>query len=132
MRCLAIAAITLLLATGCGQQEAAVSCGKLQVVTLLKAILGLVPIVQGNVEVVSGTVNRRQGRVAYVPQVASVNWRFPQVIGWAAVQGILAAIAGIYGSYYLNLPAGPAIVLVNTAIFGAVLLFAPRSRRLGH
>lgn len=58
--------------------------------------------------------------------------RFPQVIGWAAIQGILAAIAGIYGSYYLNLPAGPAIVLVNTAIFGAVLLFAPRSRRLGH
>ncbi|HZG67506.1 MAG TPA: metal ABC transporter permease [Herpetosiphonaceae bacterium] len=58
--------------------------------------------------------------------------RFPQVIGWAAVQGIVAAIAGIYSSYYINIPAGPSIVLVNTAVFGAVLVLAPRSRRLGH
>ena len=58
--------------------------------------------------------------------------RFPQVVGWAAVQGIVAAVAGIYASYYINIPAGPAIVLVNTAIFGAVLVLAPSSRRLGH
>ena len=58
--------------------------------------------------------------------------RFPQVIGWAAMQGIVAAIAGIYSSYYINIPAGPSIVLVNTAVFGAVLVLAPRSRRLGH
>jgi ABC-type Mn2+/Zn2+ transport system permease subunit len=58
--------------------------------------------------------------------------RFPEVIAWATIQGIIAAIAGIYSSYYFNLPAGPAIVLVNTVMFGAVLLLAPRSRRLGH
>jgi ABC-type Mn2+/Zn2+ transport system permease subunit len=58
--------------------------------------------------------------------------RFPQVIGWAAVQGTVAAVAGIYSSYYINIPAGPSIVLVNTAVFGAVLVLAPRSRRLGH
>ena len=58
--------------------------------------------------------------------------RFPQVIGWAAVQGSVAAVAGIYSSYYINIPAGPSIVLVNTAVFGAVLVLAPRSRRLGH
>ena len=57
--------------------------------------------------------------------------RFPQVIAWAAAQGIVAAILGIYSSYYINIPAGPAIVLVNTAAFAAVLLLAPRSRRLG-
>lgn len=57
--------------------------------------------------------------------------RFPQVMFWAGVQGVVAAIAGIYGSYYFNIPAGPAIVLVNTLLFGAVLLLAPRSSRLG-
>ena len=34
-------------------------------------------------------------------------------------------------AYYLNMPADPAIVLVNTAAFVAVLLLAPRALRLG-
>lgn len=55
--------------------------------TLLKAILGLVPIMQGRVEVVGGAVDRRQGRVAYVPQVASVNWRFPASVLDVVVMG---------------------------------------------
>ncbi len=57
--------------------------------------------------------------------------RFPQVMVWAGVQGVLAAIVGIYFSYYLNVPAGPAIVLANTLVFVAVLVLAPPSRRLG-
>jgi ABC-type Mn2+/Zn2+ transport system ATPase subunit len=55
--------------------------------TLLKAVLGLVPVVRGEVEVVGGPVNRRQGRVAYVPQVASVNWRFPASVLDVVVMG---------------------------------------------
>jgi manganese/iron transport system permease protein len=57
--------------------------------------------------------------------------RLPQVIVWAGVQGVAAAIVGVYLSYYVNIPAGPAIVLVNTIIFGITLLLVPRSRRLG-
>jgi ABC-type Mn2+/Zn2+ transport system permease subunit len=57
--------------------------------------------------------------------------RFAQVIAWAGIQGVLAAVTGLYLSYYLNIPAGPAIVLVNTLVFAVVLLAAPRSRRLG-
>src|SRR5919205_1204656 len=47
--------------------------------TLIKAILGLVPAT-GSVAVCGGQVNRRQGRVAYVPQIATVNWRFPATV----------------------------------------------------
>ncbi len=48
--------------------------------TLLKAILGLVPTAGGSVRVNGGPVNRRNGEVAYVPQIASVNWRFPATV----------------------------------------------------
>lgn len=48
--------------------------------TLLKAILGLVPIAHGTVRVAGAPVNRRNGQVAYVPQSASINWRFPATV----------------------------------------------------
>ena len=45
--------------------------------TLLKAILGLVPRVAGIVTVGGAPVVRRGGRIAYVAQRDTVNWRFP-------------------------------------------------------
>lgn len=46
--------------------------------TLLKAVLGLVPIEQGSVEVLGRSVERRTRRlVGYVPQREDVDWNFP-------------------------------------------------------
>ncbi|MEL6911869.1 MAG: metal ABC transporter permease [Cyanobacteria bacterium J06643_13] len=39
--------------------------------------------------------------------------------------GVASSIAGMYLSYYYNLPSGPAIVLVASAIFSLALLFSP-------
>ena len=55
--------------------------------TLLKAILGLVPVAHGTVTVAGGKVNRRNGRAAYVPQAATVNWRFPASVLDVVVMG---------------------------------------------
>jgi manganese/iron transport system permease protein len=41
------------------------------------------------------------------------------------VIGVISSIAGMYLSYYYNLPSGPAIVLVASAIFVVTLLFSP-------
>ncbi len=46
----------------------------------------------------------------------------------AALFGALSAVAGLYLSYYLNLPSGPAMVLVCTAIFLLALLLSHRHR----
>jgi manganese/iron transport system permease protein len=42
-----------------------------------------------------------------------------------ALIGMFACVTGIYISYYHNLPSGPAIVLVSSAIFLLSLLFSP-------
>lgn len=39
--------------------------------------------------------------------------------------GVVSSIAGMYLSYYYNLPSGPAIVLVASSIFILALLFSP-------
>ena len=43
----------------------------------------------------------------------------------AAAIGTLAAIVGLYASFYLNVASGPAVVLVATGIFALVFLLAP-------
>jgi len=43
----------------------------------------------------------------------------------AALIGVLSSVAGLYLSYYAGVASGAAIVLVCTAIFGLVALFAP-------
>jgi ABC-type Mn2+/Zn2+ transport system permease subunit len=52
--------------------------------------------------------------------------RLPSMMATAAVIGALANVTGLYLSYYANIASGPAMVLVATAIFGVVFLFAPR------
>jgi ABC-type Mn2+/Zn2+ transport system permease subunit len=44
----------------------------------------------------------------------------------AALIGALSGVAGLYASYYLDVASGPAVVLVATAVFIAVFLFAPQ------
>jgi manganese/iron transport system permease protein len=47
------------------------------------------------------------------------------IMGLGAMIGVIAGITGIYTSYYLNIPSGPAIVLVIFSFFFLALLFSP-------
>ncbi len=53
----------------------------------------------------------------------------------AAAIGAFSGVTGVYVSYYLSIASGPAVVLVSTAVFVLVFLFAPKrgvvTRRLG-
>lgn len=51
--------------------------------------------------------------------------RLPTMMVVAAVLGVVANVIGLYVSYYLNIASGPTMVLVATAFFGVVFLFAP-------
>jgi manganese/iron transport system permease protein len=42
-----------------------------------------------------------------------------------AVFGVISSVTGVYLSYFFNLPSGPAIVLVSSALFLTALLFSP-------
>ena len=42
-----------------------------------------------------------------------------------AIFGIISSIAGMYISYYLNVPSGAAIVLVVSCLFVLALLLSP-------
>jgi manganese/iron transport system permease protein len=48
-----------------------------------------------------------------------------QVMVLGAFLGIIASVSGVYTSYYLNIPSGPAIVLVTFGLFLLALLFSP-------
>lgn len=52
--------------------------------------------------------------------------RLPTMMVVAALIGATANVTGLYLSYYVNIASGPAMVLVATAIFGMVFLFAPQ------
>jgi manganese/iron transport system permease protein len=47
------------------------------------------------------------------------------VMALGAILGIIASISGVYASYYLNIPSGPAIVLVTFGLFLLSILFSP-------
>ncbi|MCU0516107.1 MAG: metal ABC transporter permease [Oscillatoria sp. Prado101] len=51
--------------------------------------------------------------------------RLHQVMILGAGIGIVSSIAGMYLSYFYNLPSGPAIVLVVSGLFVLALLFSP-------
>ena len=51
--------------------------------------------------------------------------RLPSMMVVAAMLGVVANVVGLYISYYLNIASGPTMVLVATALFGLVFLFAP-------
>lgn len=51
--------------------------------------------------------------------------RLPTMMALAALIGAISGVVGLYASYYLNVASGAAVVLVATAIFLLVFLFAP-------
>jgi len=52
--------------------------------------------------------------------------RLHQVMILGAAIGVVSSIAGMYVSYYFNLPSGPAIVLVAASLFTLAFLFSPQ------
>jgi len=53
--------------------------------------------------------------------------RFERLMTLAAVFATVAAVSGLYLSFYANLASGASIVLVETVFFVVALLFGPRS-----
>ncbi|HEY4666823.1 MAG TPA: metal ABC transporter permease [Anaerolineales bacterium] len=51
--------------------------------------------------------------------------RLPLMMLLASAIGAASGVIGLYASFYLDVASGPAIVLVATAVFGLVFLFAP-------
>ena len=48
--------------------------------TFLKAALGLIPMVSGEVRFFGQALSKARPRIAYVPQRASVDWDFPTTV----------------------------------------------------
>ncbi|MBF2000080.1 MAG: metal ABC transporter permease [Synechococcales cyanobacterium C42_A2020_086] len=48
-----------------------------------------------------------------------------QMMAVGALLGVMASVIGMYASYYLDLPSGPAIALVVFVLFGLALLLSP-------
>jgi manganese/iron transport system permease protein len=48
-----------------------------------------------------------------------------QMMGVGSLLGAIASIAGMYASYYLNVPSGPCIVLISFTFFMLAVLFSP-------
>lgn len=55
--------------------------------TLIKAVLGVVPAVNGWVRVFGKPVGQVRGRIAYVPQRESVDWDFPVTVADVVMMG---------------------------------------------
>lgn len=48
--------------------------------TLFKAILGLIPINNGQIEVLGAPAEKRRRQLAYVPQKTDIDWSFPATV----------------------------------------------------
>jgi len=57
--------------------------------------------------------------------------KFWDLVRIAIAASIVAAVSGLYLSFYLNVASGASIVLVETLLFGLALLFSPKSGWLG-
>lgn len=57
--------------------------------------------------------------------------RIPHMMMFATLLGALAAVTGLYLSYYFNVASGAAVVLVATGLFLLALLLSPRHGLLG-
>ena len=53
--------------------------------------------------------------------------RFDRLTVVAAALATIAAVLGLYGSFYLNVASGPAIVLIETLFFALALALGPRT-----
>jgi ABC-type Mn2+/Zn2+ transport system permease subunit len=57
--------------------------------------------------------------------------RFWDLVRIAIAVAVLAAVSGLYLSFYFNVASGASIVLVETLLFGLALLFSPKSGWIG-
>ena len=57
--------------------------------------------------------------------------RFWDLVKVAIAVSLVAAVSGLYLSFYLNVASGASIVLVETLIFGIALLLSPKSGWIG-
>ena len=57
--------------------------------------------------------------------------RFWDLVKVAILVSLVAAVSGLYLSFYLNVASGASIVLVETLVFGLALLLSPKSGWLG-
>jgi len=55
--------------------------------------------------------------------------RLPAMMNLACAFAVIAAVTGLYASYYANVVAGPAVVLTCTMLFGVAATVAGASRR---
>ena len=55
--------------------------------TLLKAIVGLVPVQSGSIRIGGASASDSRRRVAYLPQVGELDWRFPVSVERLVVTG---------------------------------------------
>ncbi len=53
--------------------------------------------------------------------------RFERLMALAVALAAIAAVVGLYASFYLNVASGPAIVLIETAFFLVALVLGPRT-----
>ncbi|MEA2653186.1 MAG: manganese/iron transport system permease protein [Chloroflexota bacterium] len=53
--------------------------------------------------------------------------KFWDLVKIAIAVAVLAAVSGLYVSFYLNVASGASIVLVETLLFGLALVFSPKS-----
>jgi manganese/zinc/iron transport system ATP- binding protein len=60
--------------------------------TLLKAVLDLIPKASGEVRIFGHSVSKARGRIAYVPQRASVDWDFPATAADVVAMGLYRRI----------------------------------------
>ena len=58
--------------------------------------------------------------------------RMPTIMAYSVAVGILATVAGLYLSFYADLPSGPSIVIVATGLFLLALLFSPTKGIVWH
>jgi zinc transport system permease protein len=67
-----------------------------------------------------------------IPAAAArlVTHRFATMTWLAIVFGITSAAAGLWGSYWLDIPSGAAIVMLQAAVFLACVIFLPLQRLL--
>ena len=64
--------------------------------TMLKAVLGIIPGVSGEVTVFGQPIDRARERIAYVPQRASVDWDFPTTVMDVVLMGLYRKV-GLLG-----------------------------------
>ena len=60
--------------------------------TLFRAMLGLVPLQTGQIELFGGSLALARSRIAYVPQRESVDWQFPVVVEDVVMMGRVRAL----------------------------------------